>query len=73
MRVKVRLRKGLSVYVSIFAGLAFIFMFITRFNFPVEKVLEFLWVCVVLVVALALLAAPVALAIRWWSNRRNPR
>ena len=71
MKVKFKTRKGSGIFVSIIAGIAFIFMAVTRFDFPVEKIMEFLWICIVMIIVLVLLAAPVALFIRWWSNRHD--
>lgn len=71
MKFKFKMRKGSGIYVSVLAGVAFIFLAVTRLDLPVEKILEFLWICLLMVVVLVLLAAPVALAIRWWSNRNS--
>ena len=71
VKVKFKMRKGSGMYISIIAGIAFILMAVTRFGFPVEKIIEFLWICFVMLVVLILLAAPVALLIRWWSNRHD--
>jgi hypothetical protein len=71
VKFRFKTRKASSIYVSVLAGLAFLYLVVTRFNFPVEKVLEFLWICFVLVVAIIVVAAPLALLIRWWSNRRD--
>lgn len=65
------MRRGSGIYVSVIAAIAFVYFVIDRFDFPVEKVLEFLWICVVLIVAIILVAAPVALLIRWWANRKK--
>lgn len=65
------MRRGSGIYVSVIAAIAFVYFVIVRFDFPVEKVLEFLWICVVLIVAIILLAAPAALLIRWWVNRKE--
>ncbi len=71
MKVKFKVRKGTGTYVSFIAGIAFIIMAVTRFDFPIEKIFEFLWICILMLVILVLLAAPVALLIRWWSNRNK--
>ena len=71
MKVKFKMRKGTSIYVSLLAGIAFIWLAVTRLDFPVEKIIEFLWICFLMLVVLILLAAPVALLIRWWSNRHD--
>lgn len=71
MKVKFKVRKGSGIYVSILAGLAFIAMAITRFDFPAEKVLQFLLVCVAMVAVAMLVAAPLALLVRWWINRKG--
>jgi hypothetical protein len=71
VKVSFKLRKSSGIYVSILAGLAFIAMAVTRFGLPLSTVLEFVGLTVVLVLAMIAVAAPVALLIRWWSNRRE--
>jgi len=46
-------------------------MMVVRFNFPVNKVLNFAVISVGLVILLALVAAPFALLIRWLNNRNQ--
>ena len=73
MKFRFKSRKASGIWVSVLAGVAFVWMAVTRFDVPADKVLAFLLMCLLMVVAIVLVAAPVALAIRWWSNRRDRR
>lgn len=66
IRFKIPKRAGLSA--SLIASLAFIALAVKGFNFPLEKVWQFLGLCALLLLAILIVAVPAALIIRYFSR-----
>jgi len=71
LNIRFKVNKRFNVFVTVFACAAAIWMMVVRFDYPIEKVFEILWVSVVFLVGLILLAVPFAFILRVWNARHD--
>ncbi len=71
MKFKIHFQRRYSVLITIIACASSILMLVKRFGFPEERLLQILWVSLGLLLAIILVAAPVALLMRWLASRHD--
>jgi Flp pilus assembly protein TadB len=71
MKIKLRFGRRYSVFITIAACAAAVVMMVKNFGLEPQAVLEFALIIVILLLALVVVAAPLAFALRWLVNRRN--
>lgn len=73
MKIRFKVNKRFNTLVTVTACVAAIWMMVVRFDYPVEKVFEILWICLLAIVVILAVTAPLALLIRWLMNRKTDR
>ena len=71
MKFKIHFQRRYSVLITIIACASSILMLVKRFGFPEERLLQILWVSLGLLLTIILVAAPVALLMRWLASRHD--
>ncbi len=71
MKIRFKFSRRINVFITIFASCAIVAMMIVRFQYPVEEVLEILWVTLFFLVVIVALAAAIGFVFRWIAERRN--
>ncbi|MFL0799276.1 MAG: hypothetical protein K6L80_02395 [Agarilytica sp.] len=71
MKFKVRFQRRYSVMITIIACASSILMMVKRFGFPEEQVVQIIWVSLGFLVAIILVAAPIAFLGRWIAERAD--
>ncbi len=69
MKFKVRFQRRYSVMITIIACASSILMMVKRFGFPEEQVVQIIWVSLGFLLAIILIAAPIAFLGRWIAER----
>ena len=73
VKFKIKISKRYNMIVSMIACGAALWMLVTRFGYPVEKIIEIFWVCLVFLIVVFLVTAPLALLLRWILSRGDDR
>ncbi|WP_188151549.1 hypothetical protein [Teredinibacter waterburyi] len=73
MKFKFKISKRYNMIVSLLACVAALWMLVTRFGYPVEKIIEIFWICLAFLVVVFLITAPLALLLRWLLSRGDDR
>ena len=71
MKFKIRFQRRYSVFITLMACAASVVMMMRNFGLPEETVIKYAWICLFLLAAILVVAAPLALIMRWLSNRRE--
>lgn len=71
MKFKIRFQRRFSVMITIIACASAIYMMMKNFGYPQERVVEIAITSFILLGAILAIALPVALLLRWLSNRRE--
>ena len=71
MKFKVRFNRRYSVFITLFACAASIWMLVRMFDFPLDMLVRIALICVVSMLIIVLLAAPIAFIGRWFADRRK--
>jgi dolichyl-phosphate-mannose--protein O-mannosyl transferase len=71
VKIKIQYNRRYSMVITMLACASSVWMMINTFGFPVENVIKFVWICLVLLVALMLVAVPLAFVMRKLSDSRN--
>lgn len=71
LKLRFKVNKKFNLLITILACASSIGMMVVRFDYPVEKVFTVLWISMGLLVLLIVLAAPVALLLRWFNSRSD--
>lgn len=71
MKVSVRFNRRLNFVVLLFACAASIAMMVVRFGLTVDTIVQVAWIAVVVIGGIVIIAAPIALLIRWLVSRRD--
>jgi len=71
LKINFKVNKRYNFFVTLFACAAALWMMVTRFNYPVEKLLTIFWICLAALVLILVITAPLALLLRWLAVRRD--
>ncbi len=69
MKFKLHFQRRYSVLITIIACAASILMLVKRFGFPEDQLVQILWLSLGFLLLIIVVAAPVALLMRWLASR----